>query len=127
MALTSMAANTRGKLSPWIAVLPLLVLPALAISFRIRVPAWLFMWALSFAIFAGLKWMTWWKARMRVPHSAARSLAYLVARPGMDAETFLDADRHPIKPIAQDWLWATFKAGVGVAVLWMVARRVPEQ
>jgi hypothetical protein len=90
-------------------------------------PAWLFMWALSFAIFAGLKWMTWWKAHMRVAHSAARSFAYLMAWPGMDAETFLDANKRPIQPTAQDWLWATFKTAVGGALLWMVARRVPEQ
>src|SRR5579863_5873844 len=127
MALTSMAANTRGKLSPWIAVLPLLVLPALAISFRIRVPAWAFMWALSFAIFAGLKWMTWWNARSLVAHRAGRSFAYLVAWPGMDAETFLDAAEHPAEPTARQWLWAVSKTALGTALLWLLARRIPEE
>ena len=48
--------------------------PATTICFRNRMPAWLFMWTLSFAIFAALKWMTWWKARNRVRHTAgARS------------------------------------------------------
>ena len=89
-------------------------------------PAWFFMWALSFSIFAGLKWMTWWKARAHTPHSAGRSVAYLVAWPGMDAETFLDADKQPAKPTAPDWLWAATKTALGAALLWIVARRVPE-
>jgi hypothetical protein len=89
-------------------------------------PPWVFMWALSFVIFAALKWMTWWKVRPRVTHGAGRSLAYLVAWPGMDAETFLDADRHPIKPTARDWLWAASKTTIGIALLWIVARRIPE-
>jgi Membrane bound O-acyl transferase family len=127
LASVSTPPHAAGKGTVWIEALPLLVFPVLVIALRTRMPAWLFMWALSFAIFAGLKWMTWWKARMRVAHSAARSVAYLVAWPGMDAETFLDADKHPIKPTAQDWLWATFKTALGVALLWMVARRVPEQ
>jgi len=85
------------------------------------------MWSLSFAIFAGLKWMAWWKARTRVAHSAGRSFAYLVAWPGMDAETFLDADKHAVKPAAREWLWAALKTGLGVALIWAVARRVPAQ
>jgi len=84
------------------------------------------MWALSFSIFAGLKWMTWWTARSRVAHSANRSLAYLLAWPGMDAETFLSADKPAVQPSARDWLWAGLKTAVGAALLWMVARRVPE-
>lgn len=85
------------------------------------------MWALSFAIFAGLKWMTWWKARTRVAHSAGRSIAYLVAWPGMDAEAFLDPSKHPAEPNAREWLWATLKTTLGVALMWMVARHIPEQ
>lgn len=89
-------------------------------------PAWLFMWALSFAIFAGLKWITWWRARDRVAHSAARSFAYLAAWPGMDAEAFLDLERHAVQPSFQEWIWATLKTSFGVGLLWVLARRVPE-
>jgi hypothetical protein len=127
LASTSTLPSAAQKDSLWIETLPLLVLPALAIAARRRMPAWLFMWALSFAIFAGLKWMNWWKARARVAHSAGRSLAYLVAWPGMDAETFLDRGKRPIKPTAREWLWATLKTALGVALLWSVARRIPEQ
>jgi hypothetical protein len=116
-----------GKRSLWIETLPLLVFPAMAIAVQSRLPAWLFMWALSFAIFAGLKWMTWWKARSHVAHGVGRSFAYLLAWPGMDAETFLDADKRPVQPSAQQWGWAAGKTALGVALLWAVARRVPEQ
>lgn len=119
--------HASGKRSLWIETLPLLVFPALATSVQRQLPAWLFMWALSFAIFAGLKWMTWWRARSLVAHSTARSFAYLVAWPGMDAETFLNVDKRPVQPSAQEWVWAAAKTGLGVALLWVVARCVPEQ
>ncbi len=122
-----MPPSSAGTASRWIAAIPLLLFPTLAIAFRNRMPAWFFMWTLSFGIFSGLKWMTWWKARARVAHSAGRSFAYLVAWPGMDAETFLDADKHPVKPAFQEWLWAAVNAAFGVALLWVVARRVPDE
>jgi hypothetical protein len=89
--------------------------------------AWLFMWTLSFAIFLGLKWITWWEARDLVPHSALRSLAYLLAWPGMDAESFLDARRQASTPRLQEWLWAAAKTACGILLLWFLARRVPAQ
>jgi Membrane bound O-acyl transferase family len=127
LASAATSSNTEQKGNVWIEVLPLLVFPALAIALRSRMPPWLFMWALSFATFAGLKWMTWWEVRTRVAHSAGRSFAYLVAWPGMDAETFLDGDKHTVKPAAQEWLWATLKTALGVELLWGIARRVPAQ
>jgi alginate O-acetyltransferase complex protein AlgI len=127
--------NTRTQAEPdrstrilsWPGWLPVVISPAIAIFFRDRMPAWLFMWTLAFTIFAGLKWMTWWQARGRVPHSAGRSLAYLVAWPGMDAETFLDSHQRPPKPTFQQWLWALVKTIFGAVLLWVVARRVPAQ
>jgi hypothetical protein len=127
LASVSVPPNTAGKVNLWIAAFPLLALPALAIAVQDRLPAWLFMWVLSFAIFAGLKWMTWWKARTRVAHSAGRSFAYLVAWPGMDAEAFLDAGERPIRPTSREWLWAALKTALGSALLWIVARRIPEE
>jgi hypothetical protein len=111
----------------WLGWLPLLALPAIAVLFGAHMPAWVLMWALSFSIFAGLKWMTWWKARSRVAHRGGRSLAYLAAWPGMDAETFLGAERPTVKPSAREWFWAALKTALGVVLLWVVARRVPEQ
>ncbi len=126
MSSTPKPPNIAEKRTGWIKILPLILFPELAIVSRGRMPAWLFMWALSFAIFAGLKWMTWWNARARMTHGARRSLAYLIAWPGMDAESFLDPNRRPAKPILQDWLSAALKTALGGALMWIVARRFPE-
>ena len=85
------------------------------------------MWTLSFAIFIGLKWMTWWTAQSRVGHSASRSVAYLLAWPGMDAEAFLDPRLHPERPRLQEWLWAALKTILGILLLWAIARRIPAE
>jgi Membrane bound O-acyl transferase family len=128
LASVSTSPNPAEKSSSlWIGTLPLVVFPAIVIALRTQMQPWLFMWALSFAIFAGLKWMTWWKACPRAVHSRGRSLAYLVAWPGMDAETFLDPLERSVKPGPRQWLWAALKTALGVMLLWLVARRVPEQ
>jgi Membrane bound O-acyl transferase family len=90
-------------------------------------PAWLFMWTLSFAIFAGLKWMTWWTARKPLMPSLGRSIAYLAAWPGMDAEAFLDSARHAQPPVARQWLWAAAKTAFGIVLMWIVGRRIPAE
>jgi len=82
------------------------------------------MWLLALAIFAGLKWATWWKARIAAPQQTWRSIAYLVAWPGMDAETFLDSSYRAEKPASSEWLWASAKTIVGVLLLWLIARKV---
>src|SRR5271166_4024709 len=106
--------------------LPLVLLPTLAICFRDSLAPWLLMWLLAFLIFAGLKVITWWKARNSVPHSSGRSIAYLAAWPGMDAETFLDSRKRAPAPHFREWLWALSKTFFGAALLWQVVRRVPE-
>jgi alginate O-acetyltransferase complex protein AlgI len=124
---TQTVSTPSAKGAPWIGLLPLVALPASTILFRDRLPAWLFMWTLSVAIFLGLKWMTWWTARTRVAHSASRSLAYLLAWPGMDAETFLNSDLHPVRPRLQEWLWAAAKTALGIVLLWTIARQIPSE
>jgi hypothetical protein len=121
------ASEAPAATGQWMGWLPLLVLPALSIAFRDHMPPWLFMWTLAVAIFAGLKWMTSWAARTRVPHGAARSLAYLFAWPGMDAEAFLDSRNRPAKPQPRQWMWAGVKTAFGAALLWVVARQLPAE
>jgi len=111
----------------WIGWLPILVLPVTAIACRNLFPAWVFMWILSFAIFIGLKWLTWWKARGIVEHPAWLSMAYLLAWPGMDAEAFLDPDQRVESPPAKNWLWASLETALGAVLLWVVARSVPQR
>jgi hypothetical protein len=88
-------------------------------------PAWLVMWTLAFAIFSIFKWVTWLSARQTVPHTAWRSLAYLAAWPGMDAETFLDSSREVARPSFKEWVWAGSKTAFGIFLFWVIARRVP--
>jgi hypothetical protein len=126
LASVSNSPNPAEKSSLWIGTLPLVVFPAIAIALRTQMQPWLFMWSLSIAIFAGLKWVTWWRVR-GAAHSAGRSLAYLVAWPGMDAETFLDPRKHSAKPALQEWLWGALKTVLGVVLLWALARRAPAQ
>jgi hypothetical protein len=124
---TDLQTATAVSTASYLGWLPLVILPAISILFRNRMPAWLFMWTLSFALFVGLKWITFWRGRDRVAHGAGRSFAYLMAWPGMGAEAFLDPTKHATKPKGRDWLWASLKTAVGVALLWLVARRVPLQ
>jgi Membrane bound O-acyl transferase family len=112
--------------SSWIGWLPISVFPLTAVACLKLLPAWVFMWILSFAIFISLKWLTWWKARSRVAHPAWRSAAYLLAWPGMDAEAFLDASQRVPPPAPVGWLRAIFKTILGAILLWVVARSIPQ-
>lgn len=110
----------------WLGWLPLVLLPASAFASRNILRAWGFMWLLAVTIFAGLKWLTWWKVRKQIRHARWRSVAYLLAWPGMDPDSFLDSDRRPHKPAASAWLWAVVETGLGAILLWVVARVVPQ-
>lgn len=85
------------------------------------------MWALSFAIYFGLKWLTWWEARSRIDHSLCRSVAYLLAWPGMDACAFLNSKGHVTTPAALSWLRVVFKTIAGGLLLWGFVRFIPPQ
>lgn len=124
--LSTAKAATPAEPANWPAWLPLAALPATTIALRDRMPEWLFMWALSFSLFAALKWTSWWKARSQAPHTASRSLAYLIAWPGMNAEAFLDQRIQTARPGVQEWLWAAAKTVLGIALLWAVARHASQ-
>ena len=103
--------QTVDRICGW---LPTLVLPWATLVCRDLLPPWGFMWILAFSIYISLKWLTWWRARSRIPHPAWRSVAYLLAWPGMDADAFLDVTRHPTSPALTAWLWALFETILGV-------------
>ncbi len=88
-------------------------------------PPWVVMWALSAAIFAGCKWLTW----SRTPAPAAtpgRHAAYLVAWPGLDARAFLAARPDTTAAVSPaEWAFAAAKLAFGVAVVWGGVRAVP--
>jgi Membrane bound O-acyl transferase family len=116
--------QTVHKVAGW---LPLAVLPLTALAFCNSLPSWVFMWILSFTIYLSLKWLTWWSARLRIAHPAWRSIAYLVAWPGMDAEAFLDVRQRVPRPASSTWLRPSFETIVGVILLWIVPRSLPQE
>ena len=103
--------------------LPLLVLPLLALIFRTQVASWIFMWAMTFALYAGYKWLTY-RATVRAGGSPDRSraLGYLLAWPGMNATEFFDSEISPTKPRGMEWTFAVTKIGFGTILLWEIAR-----
>lgn len=105
--------------------MPLFALTLIVVMFRSRLTAWVFMWLLAVAVFAGLKWATWWRVRTVVTHSSWRSVAYLLAWPGMDAEAFLDLRQTASSPPLNEWLWASVKTVFGAVLIWVVVRAVP--
>lgn len=111
--------------SRWVGWFPLVLLPSGAMLFRHRIPAWAFMWTLAIAIYAALKWVSWWRSPARVGATGLRSLGYLIAWPGMDAESFLDACARVTSPPLREWAWAISKTALGAILVWVVARRVP--
>ena len=89
-------------------------------------PPWVVMWALSAAVFAACKWLTWrYTPVSRAP--AWRHVAYLVAWPGLDAKAFLDPRPLPRerRPTPGEWAFAGAKLAFGAALLWGVVPLVP--
>lgn len=123
---------TVPQAAKWPGWLPLAAFPLCAIALRGRFPAWAFMWAFAFAVFAGCKWLTWWQVWMRGTFRGTRpgwkrSLGYLLAWPGMDGPAFLGAGSRPAKAAAAEWALAVLKTLFGAALLWVVARTIPPE
>ena len=109
--------------SRMIDTLPLLLLPLVALLFKDQLAPWVFMWAMAFALYAACKWLTYREAiRHGLRPGTARTMAYLLAWPGMDAADFLDARNIPAKPQTWEWLFATAKMSGGIVVVWLIAR-----
>ena len=121
-------SRRRWTRAAWPAWIPLSVLPVAALLFRSRMAPWCFMWVLAFSVFWGCKWQTWWKTSLKTDFVASRrSLAYLLAWPGMDAKAFLDVKRHVERPPRSEWLSAGVKTALGAVLLWVVARHIPAE
>jgi len=128
--------------------LPLVLLPALAMLGTWSAPAWLLMWSVAFALFAGLKWLmrrdadrgacVVGRVAPRAPVGVAersargaarptyrlegRTLGFLALWPGMDARRFLAPAMHESPPASREWLAAAFKTFLGATLVWGIAR-----
>jgi Membrane bound O-acyl transferase family len=117
------SAGAAGRRA-WVGWVPLIALPAGACALRARVTAWGFMWLLSFVIFWGCKFETWYRARASGARGGAgRNLGYLFLWPGMDAASFLEARGAAAMPGWEDWVSAWAKTIAGAACLWAIVPR----
>jgi len=107
--------------------LPISILPLAVVACRNSLTPWVFMWVLAFVIYFCLKWVTWWRARSRIAHPAWRSVAYLLAWPGMDADAFLDSGQRVPPPEPTSWIWAIVKTILGIVLLWSGAQSIAQQ
>ena len=116
----SCAVPIKTKLRDWV---PLLLLLFAVFGARGSLPNWVFMWLFVTTMFVGCKWLTWRRAVVnnhRVP--VTRSLGYLFAWPGMDANSFLTAHNHQ-KPRVDEWLLATGRFLAGIVLVWLAAKQ----
>ena len=117
-------SSTQTTAAELVGYTPLVALPALAwFAAPADLPRWAGMWSIVFAMYAGLKWLSWWDARSVRAH-AWRHVAYLFAWPGMDARAFLSNSSRCRSPTPGEWVVAAIKLGCGVALIWSVAPRV---
>ena len=119
---SNLQRNFKLQAPMWIEWLPLLLLPLIAFLSREHLPAWLFMWAMVFALYLGCKWLTWLRAWRGKPGARPlRSLSYFLLWPGMDAESFLSPAGGKQHSSAA-WIRAGWRTLAGAALLWLAGR-----
>ena len=85
-------------------------------------PAWVFMWVMAFAIYAGFKWLTYRDALVQGLATSARiRLIYLLCWPGMSFKEFAGAP-HAMerRSTVLRWLAPTAKTFAGAGLVWFV-------
>jgi alginate O-acetyltransferase complex protein AlgI len=104
--------------------LPALVLPAAGLGTFTRVPIWMLAWALTAALYAGFKWLTFARSTQARSATFSESLAYLLLWPGMDANAFLRPSRpgqQRSRPAWREWLMALLKLLTGLLLIFGLA------
>jgi len=102
--------------------LPLLILGIVAAAIGKQLPAWLYMWTLAFALFAGCKWLCYRVALKRgVKASLGKKVGFLFGWIGMDAAAFFTKPAE--KPRAREFAFATLKIFLGALLLWLATPR----
>jgi hypothetical protein len=104
-----------------VSALPLFAIPFIVWRLVPVHPAWIWMWLMALAIFAGCKWLTWCNAA-GIGASVARQLGYFLTWPGMDAERFLPNRPDIKKPAHREWAMAWLKTALGAAIVFCAAQ-----
>lgn len=106
------------RLSVFLDWLPLLALPSTTVVFwNPDWPRWAWMWAIAFALFGGLKWLSWRHVAER-ECSNVRSMAYLIAWPGMNADAFLKQEEGARQTSRWNLQIAIINFVLGLVLLW---------
>ncbi len=109
------------------AMILLVCLAALPFGVREQLPAWVFMWVLAFALFAGCKVLTLVEAGPALATmNRNRALGYLLLWPGMDPKPFGQPALDFPAPAKKAWLHALFRTFHGAALIWVVVPRIGE-
>jgi predicted DCC family thiol-disulfide oxidoreductase YuxK len=113
-------APAQGSRIPMTAWLPLALSTAGTVTLCRGLPAWGYMWAITLALFAGCKWLSFWSARGKSA-GVWRTLGFLFAWPGMDANTFLAEHASIQRPGAHEWALGASKVLFGITLIWGIA------
>jgi len=114
---TATKRTPTAQVTPLRGWLPLVMMPAAVMLFINRWPAWIFMWALAFTIYAGFKGLTYADSVAARDASARRVMGYLFFWPGMNAEAFFDNTRNVPRPTQSEWHWAIATCASGVLLM----------
>src|SRR5580765_3723999 len=92
-------------------------------------PAWVFMWVVAFAIYAGFKWVTYREASVQGLAVPTRTrLIYLLCWPGMSLKEFVGVPlaKEPRRTVPR-WLAPTAKTLVGAGLVWFAVPALPAE
>ncbi len=120
--LAGFVAPPRRQAHWWLA---LAVAPLAGIGWGFPTPRWVVMWLLAFVLWAVCKYVAWMDAAAAATAPASRKWAYFLAWPGMDAAEFVT--NVATRPLPMRWVFATAKTFFGAALVWLVARTIPEK
>jgi len=106
---------------------PLILLPStLLLSTPATWPKWAVMWSLACGIFAGCKWLTWYRSDVANAPWWLHA-GYFVAWPGLDARAFLSLQPATVsRPLLREWVSGGVKLLAGIVLFWGIARAIPE-
>ncbi|HYG23274.1 MAG TPA: DUF393 domain-containing protein [Verrucomicrobiae bacterium] len=106
----------------WIGWLPLLIAVAVLMLFGWKLPAWVFMWTLCAALFAGCKWLVFWRAWLGSERPGIlQGAGFLLGWIGMDAHAFFDTNAIVTAPRFREWLIPLIRTMAGAVLVWGVA------